>query len=107
MAAEVFEGSSDPLSPRNGAYVAGVHAASTALVLNAVLMSCATYAIPRAMALLGRGRLWCGATVVTALLLVSSLAIKRSHAKARGSEIRRMSMGKGWNSGLYGSSLTF
>ena len=81
MATEVFQGSAEPRSPENGAYVAGVHAASRALILNAVLMTGTTYLIPRAMALLGRGRLWCLATLATALLLLSSLAIKSGHAK--------------------------
>lgn len=81
VAKEVFEGSPDQLSPRNKDYVAGVHAASRALVVNALLMTVATYLIPRAIRAIGKAKLWCLATLLTALLLASSLVIRKTHAQ--------------------------
>jgi len=65
--------------------VAGVHAASQALVLNAILMTLTTFLIPAALRLVGKARLWSLANALTALMLVSSLFIRRAHAKAASS----------------------
>lgn len=81
VAKEVFQGSPDETSPLNKAYVEGVHAASRALVINALLMTLTTYTIPKAIRSMGKSRLWCLATLFTALLLAASLAIRKTHAK--------------------------
>eukprot|EP00435_Cladocopium_sp_Y103_P072261 s203_g39.t1 len=81
VAKEVFQGSPDQTSPLNKAYVEGVHAASRALVINALLMTLTTYAIPKAIRSMGKANLWCLATLFTALLLAASLAICKTHAK--------------------------
>eukprot|EP00913_Durusdinium_trenchii_P030579 g28639.t1 len=67
--------------PNGRDYVAGVHAASRALVVNALLMTVATYLIPRAIRAIGKAKLWCLATLLTALLLASSLVIRKTHAQ--------------------------
>ena len=81
VAKEVFQGSPDERSLENKAYVEGVQAASRALVINALLMTIATYAIPRAIRSMGKAKLWCLSTLFTALLLACSLAIRKDHAK--------------------------
>ncbi|CAE7229566.1 SUC5, partial [Symbiodinium natans] len=85
VATEVYQGSADESSPANKAYVTGVHAASRALILNAVLMTGTTYLIPTVLRKLGKARLWSLSTGATALMLAASILISRTHAKAASS----------------------
>eukprot|EP00931_Biecheleriopsis_adriatica_P025332 TRINITY_DN15588_c0_g1_i2.p1 TRINITY_DN15588_c0_g1~~TRINITY_DN15588_c0_g1_i2.p1 ORF type:complete len:401 (+),score=72.72 TRINITY_DN15588_c0_g1_i2:160-1362(+) len=58
VAEEIYLGSPDPLSSDNARYVEGMHAASLALVANALLMAAASMGFSRARSLLGDQGLW-------------------------------------------------
>eukprot|EP00931_Biecheleriopsis_adriatica_P052948 TRINITY_DN30899_c0_g1_i1.p1 TRINITY_DN30899_c0_g1~~TRINITY_DN30899_c0_g1_i1.p1 ORF type:complete len:144 (+),score=22.93 TRINITY_DN30899_c0_g1_i1:39-470(+) len=81
VAEEVYMGSSNPSSSNNAAYVEGVQAASLALVINALLMTLATYFIPTLISSTGEKCLWAVSVLLAAVLFESSVLIRSMHAK--------------------------
>merc|ERR1712232_14650 len=82
FAEEVYQGSPNPQSSANTAYVEGMKAASMALVGNAILMALSTRVFDSARIALGERGLWLLATQTTAMMLAFSVVIPGLKSRA-------------------------
>eukprot|EP00441_Pelagodinium_beii_P033766 CAMPEP_0197636396 /NCGR_PEP_ID=MMETSP1338-20131121/11912_1 /TAXON_ID=43686 ORGANISM="Pelagodinium beii, Strain RCC1491" /NCGR_SAMPLE_ID=MMETSP1338 /ASSEMBLY_ACC=CAM_ASM_000754 /LENGTH=519 /DNA_ID=CAMNT_0043208613 /DNA_START=1 /DNA_END=1560 /DNA_ORIENTATION=+ len=81
VAEEIYGGSPDPRHPSNKLYVEGMHAASLALVVNALLMAASTMSFEVVRQRLGDKGLWTLGLQTTAILMALSLVVQAMKSK--------------------------